>query len=510
MNAALYSAALSASRKPSLLLPERRAAGTQREGQMENGGVAAEAALLSTNGTKNGVPMENGGVTAEAAVPSSNGTKNGAPMVLGKNVHAECFSITEPELDDEVTGEKDAYMAAVLAEYRRNLVDRTKYHLGYPYNLDFDYGALSQLQHFSINNLGDPFIESNYGVHSRQFEVGVLDWFARLWELERDEYWGYITNCGTEGNLHGILVGREVFPDGILYSSKDSHYSVFKAARMYRMESVKVETLISGEMDCSDLRRHLEAHKHLPAIINVNIGTTVKGAVDDLDLIIKTLKDAGFGEDRFYIHCDGALFGLMMPFVKKAPLVSFKKPIGSVSVSGHKFVGCPMPCGVQITRLKHIKALSRNVEYLASRDATIMGSRNGHAPVFLWYTLNRKGYRGFQKEVQRCLRNAHYLKERLREAGFGVMLNELSSTVVFERPQEESFVRKWQLACQGQIAHAVVMPNVTVEKIDKFVDELIESREKCSVNGIIVAPCVADEVGAENCACDVHRSSNRT
>lgn len=80
-------------------------------------------------------------------------------------------------------------------------------HAGYPYNLDFDYGALSQLQHFSINNLGDPFIESNYGVHSRQFEVGVLDWFARLWELEKDEYWGYITNCGTEGNLHGILVG---------------------------------------------------------------------------------------------------------------------------------------------------------------------------------------------------------------------------------------------------------------------------------------------------------------
>ena len=78
---------------------------------------------------------------------------------------------------------------------------------GYPYNLDFDYGELAQLQHFSINNLGDPFIESNYGVHSRQFEVGVLDWFARLWEIEKDQYWGYITNCGTEGNLHGILVG---------------------------------------------------------------------------------------------------------------------------------------------------------------------------------------------------------------------------------------------------------------------------------------------------------------
>ena len=72
--------------------------------------------------------------------------------------------------------------------------------------------------------------------------------------------------------------------------------------------------------------------------------------------------------------------------------MSFKKPIGSVSVSGHNFVGCTMPCGVQITRIEHINALSRDVENLASRDATIMESRNGHAPIFLWCTLNLKGY----------------------------------------------------------------------------------------------------------------------
>ena len=49
---------------------------------------------------------------------------------------------------------------------------------------------------------------------------------------------------------------------------------------------------------------------------NCCAGTTVKGAVDDLDLVIKTLEENGF-TDRFYIHCDGALFGLMIPFVKK-------------------------------------------------------------------------------------------------------------------------------------------------------------------------------------------------
>ncbi|PIA41076.1 hypothetical protein AQUCO_02300107v1 [Aquilegia coerulea] len=392
-------------------------------------------------------------------------------MVLGRNIHTSCLAVTEPDADDEVTGDREAHMASVLARYRKSLVERTKHHLGYPYNLDFDYGALGQLQHFSINNLGDPFIESNYGVHSRQFEVGVLDWFARLWELEKDEYWGYITNCGTEGNLHGILVGREVYPDGILYASRESHYSVFKAARMYRMECIKVDTLVSGEIDCLDFKSKLELNKDKPAIINVNIGTTVKGAVDDLDLVIKTLEDTGF-HDRFYIHCDGALFGLMMPFVKRAPKVSFKKPNEVTLLRG-------MPPSWEVV--------------------------TAHAPIFLWYTLNRKGYKGFQKEVQKCLRNAHYLKDRLQAEGIGAMLNELSSTVVFERPQDEEFVRRWQLACQGNIAHVVVMPNITIEKLDDFLEELVEKRSTWFQDGKTQSPCIAADVGTECCACALHK-----
>ncbi|XP_057429878.1 serine decarboxylase 1 [Lotus japonicus] len=445
---------------------------------------------------------ENGVVNGEAQVSKG---KEKREIVLGRNIHTTCLEVTEPEADDEVTGDREANMASVLARYKKSLTERTKHHLGYPYNLDFDYGALSQLQHFSINNLGDPFIESNYGVHSRQFEVGVLDWFARLWELEKNEYWGYITNCGTEGNLHGILVGREVYPDGVLYASRESHYSIFKAARMYRMECVKVDTLWSGEIDCDDFKTKLLLHQDKPAIINVNIGTTVKGAVDDLDMVIKKLEEAGFSHDRFYIHVDGALFGLMMPFVKQAPKVTFKKPIGSVSVSGHKFVGCPMPCGVQITRLEYVNALSRDVEYLASRDATIMGSRNGHAPIFLWYTLNRKGYRGFQKEVQKCLRNAHYFKDRLVEAGIGAMLNELSSTVVFERPHDEEFIRKWQLACKGNIAHVVVMPNITIEKLDDFLEELMQNRATWFQDGKYTPYCIASDVGEKDCLCALHK-----
>ena len=385
---------------------------------------------------------------------------------------AKALEITEPD-----AGTKER-VTTIINAYKDKLASRTSTHMGYPYNLDFDYGPLECLQKFMINNLGDPFIESNYGVHSREFEIGVLNWFAKLWEIEREEFWGYVTNCGTEGNLHGILVGRETLPDGILYSSVETHYSVFKAARMYRMDAVEIDTLESGEMDYAHFRAKLMENQDRPAIVNVNIGTTVRGAVDDLDKVLAILDECGFDESNFYIHCDGALFGMMIPFVKKAPKVSFKKPIGSVSVSGHKFVGAPVPCGVVMTRLKLIKSVSSDVEYLNSRDATIMGSRNGHAPIYLWYTLTMKGYSGIQKDVELCLSNAHRLMEMLQDAGIQTMLNELSSTVVFERPEEEAFVRKWQLACESDIAHVVVMPNISVEKLETFVKELVESRER--------------------------------
>lgn len=39
--------------------------------------------------------------------------------------------------------------------------------------------------------------------------------------------------------------------------------------------------------------------------------------------------------------------------------MTFQKPIGSVSVSGHKFVGAPVPCGVVITRMRYIKVSSQ-------------------------------------------------------------------------------------------------------------------------------------------------------
>ena len=78
------------------------------------------------------------------------------------------------------------------------------------------------------------------------------------------------------------------------------------------MHDGQVNTLDSGEIDYVDLERRLQKNSSKPAILNVNIGTTVRGAVDDLDKVLAALERTGYSEDRFFIHCDGALFGLMV------------------------------------------------------------------------------------------------------------------------------------------------------------------------------------------------------
>jgi len=60
------------------------------------------------------------------------GDEHGRPrkFVMGRNMHGSCLQITEPELNDRETGEKEAYMSAVLAQYKEILIEKTKFHLG--------------------------------------------------------------------------------------------------------------------------------------------------------------------------------------------------------------------------------------------------------------------------------------------------------------------------------------------------------------------------------------------
>ncbi|WP_392482483.1 histidine decarboxylase [Nostoc sp. C110] len=360
-------------------------------------------------------------------------------------------------------------VAKELADFLLQIEQRSQFHAGYPYNLSCDYSAIGKFFNHLLNNAGDPYIEPDFGLHSRKFEQEVLAFFAHLYKIPENQFWGYVTAGGTEGNLYGIFLAREIYPNGILYSSQDSHYSIPKAAKLFRIQHNVVNSQINGEMNYDHFEQLLSENRRYPAIINLNIGTTVKGAIDNLDKVLEILERNQIKD--YYIHCDAALSGLILPFLDGAPQVNFQKPIDSVAISA-KFIGSPLPCGVVLTKKKWVEKVETEIEYIGSKDTTILGSRNGHTPLILWYAVQTRGYDGLAKEAKTCIHNAQYLFQQLQIREYPCMLNSFSNTVVFQKPSQR-LIKKWQLAVFENSAHMIIMQNIGRQKIDIFINELL-------------------------------------
>ena len=123
-----------------------------------------------------------------------------------------------------------------------------KKQIGYPCNFAYDYGDVIKYLKYNLNNAGDPFTGTNYSLNTMDIEKDVLHFFSKLWNVQK-EHWGYVTFSGTEGNMEGLLIGRERFPNGILYTSDQSHYSIFKIVKLFKMDVITVSTTPNGEMD---------------------------------------------------------------------------------------------------------------------------------------------------------------------------------------------------------------------------------------------------------------------
>ncbi len=340
---------------------------------------------------------------------------------------------------------------------------------GYPCNADFDYSPLFRFLAFPINNVGDPFMASNYHLNTQRFEREVLEFYGRLAHASPDNTWGYVTNGGTEGNLYGIYLAREVYPEGIVYYSEDTHYSVSKVLRMLHVRNVMIRSQPDGRIDLEDLRESLKIHRDVPPIIFANIGTTMKGAVDDLPGIRDILRNLAIQE--FYIHADAALSGMILPFVDDPQPFDFRAGINSISVSGHKMIGAPIPCGIVMARKELVDRISRNIEYIGTLDTTVTGSRNGITPLFLWYQFHAIGRDGFRTRIDACLATAAYAVEKFQAIGVPAWRHRNSITVVFPRPSMD-FIRRWQLAVQHESAHIITMPHVTNAMVDRICEDL--------------------------------------
>ena len=351
----------------------------------------------------------------------------------------------------------------------KDAFDQAAAHLiGYPTNQNFDFSELLPFLQYSANNVGDPFHDSNYRVNTHEIEREVVARFAAMMRLDANDAWGYVTTGGTEGNMYGLYMSRELYPQGVVYFSQDTHYSILKILRVLNMRNIMIKSQDNGEIDYDDLYETIRINRDVPVIIMANIGTTMKGAVDDLQHVRRILDDLAI--TRSYIHSDAALSGLILPFVPNPQPFGFDAGADSLAVSGHKLIGAPLPCGVVLTKREYVARIARSVEYVGVMDTTLSGSRNAWTPLVLWYALEQYGADGFRELVTEMLAVAEYAVERFNDRGIPAWRNRNSVTVVFPKPPQP-IIRKWQLAPYGDIAHLITMPHVTRKLVDELLDE---------------------------------------
>ena len=346
--------------------------------------------------------------------------------------------------------------------------------VGYPCNQTFDYSALLPFMRYALNNIGDPFHDSNFRSNTHEAEREVIAHFADLMHLPQDQAWGYVTSGGTEGNMYGLYMGRELFPDGVVYFSQDTHYSVRKLLRVLKARNIMIKSQDNGEVDYDDLYETIRINRDVPVIFMANIGTTMKGAVDDVRRVRDILDDLAVTDS--YIHADAALSGMILPFVKEPQPCGFDAGFDSVAISGHKLIGSPLPCGVALTKRDYVARVARSVEYVGVLDTTLAGSRNALTPLMLWYAFEYYGLDGFRKIVAEMMAVAEYAITRFNDNGIPAWRNRNSVTVVFPRPPRE-VLRKWQIALYGDIAHIITMPHVTRETVDAIVNDCVRQED---------------------------------
>ncbi|MFJ8622046.1 histidine decarboxylase [Kitasatospora sp. NPDC093550] len=258
-----------------------------------------------------------------------------------------------------------------------------------------------------------------------------------------------------------------------------------------------------GEIDVDALATLVEffAAKGHPVFVNLNLGSTFKGAHDDVRAVCERLlpifehhglvrREVQYGSDPatgeplvdlrrgFWIHVDGALGAGYAPFLRMAaedpaygwtpeaalPEFDFglRLPstehgevdmVSSIAMSGHKWAGAPWPCGIYMTKVKYQISPPSQPDYIGAPDTTFAGSRNGFSPLILWDHLSRYSYQDQVDRIRTAQELAAHLERRLvaMERELGVELWPARTpgavTVRFRQPSAE-LVAKWSLSSQ--------------------------------------------------------------
>ncbi|MBF8982362.1 hypothetical protein IZY60_02310 [Lutibacter sp. B2] len=408
--------------------------------------------------------------------------------------------------------------------------------MGYPINQLWDNSQVSKLfemlikasimyntcngifsSYASVDTIKDPVKDIFY---IDEFNDKIINFYKKIFFHEdvQEEFTGYVTTGGTEGNYIGLLTAKRKFKNNaVLFFTAESHYSLSKGAAIFDIKTEKVEHHpVLGEMDYNSLKEKIifnqKLNPNLGVIININLGTTMKGSIDKIKKVEEVLRECEIPQEQVYVHCDGALHGHILPFLntykeilpfKLAPEDENYIPIDSIAVSGHKFLGAPFPCGIGIFRKSNVDSMvneiqsnfkdiitnSKNVytdeevqKYFEQHGTIITGSRNSYMSVVIWKRICELGEKGLGEFAQNTIGISKYAEQKLKEVekqtNITAFRNKSSNIIILKPSPKGEILDKWGMPQEidennNVVSHLDIMPHVSTDMIDEFVNDLL-------------------------------------
>jgi aromatic-L-amino-acid decarboxylase len=263
---------------------------------------------------------------------------------------------------------------------------------------------------------------------------------------------GLMAAGGTISNLTALTAAREHALPGArqegtggrrlaLYCSAEAHYSVRRAAEVLGIGAVNVRSIALDDRRrmrtslCAEaIERDLVAGV-IPVAVVATAGTTLTGAVDDLDGLADVCDELGV-----WLHVDGA-YGLPAAATKRAELFHGLSRANSATVDAHKWLYVPKSCSVLLVHdptalehaFSHYEGYIPHGEELHAVDRTLEYSRPLSA-LKLWLAFRVHGAAQIRAAIERNLDEAEFLAGLLRDDNrFELLCEPPLSVVCFRR-----------------------------------------------------------------------------
>ena len=325
---------------------------------------------------------------------------------------------------------------------------------------------------------------------TQNIEREVLNVIAvDIFKAAPDSFDGYISPGGTEANIQAFWIYRNHFVNNlhakleeiVLVASEDTHYSIAKASNLLMIDWLPIPV----NFDDRTISKEVFKDKLLTAkkngkkyfIVVANMGTTMFGAVDDVNLMTDILQENAL---EFKLHIDGAYGGFFYPFSNPNSILNFENPhVSSITIDAHKMLQAPYGTGIFLCRKGLIEnVLTKEAEYVEGMDLTLCGSRSGANAVAVWMILFTYGGNGWFEKISILQMRTSWFCKELTALGIEYFRNPFMNIVTIKAAYiTENLAACFDLVPQkhdesNQWFKVIVMEHVEIEHLTLLLNEL--------------------------------------